>query len=192
MFSRIRLAFGLTLVLSLMTSITVFAKGSFSFITVTGPDLKETVRISDPVLTHDFFAFADYYRDKTEAPADPGAGYEIQRYYVTNGREVPFDRLHYYPDTGFVYYDGIVNGSSEYDGEWYTAKPEIKTVFEDALPKHGQSAAPASQPESVQAVAQARSDMAITRGQFVMPVIVAAGLVAVFLLTLRLRLRNQD
>jgi hypothetical protein len=119
--------------LALFTSMTVLAKGGYMFILITGPDLKEPVRKSDLALTEDFFTFADFYRDGTEAPADPGIGYEITRYYVDGNRESPFDKLHYYPDTGFVYYDGIVNGSSEYDRKWYTAKPDIKTIFESAL-----------------------------------------------------------
>ena len=133
MFSRFRIAAGLALLLALFTSLTVLAKGSFAFISITGPDLKEAVRVSDPALTTDPFVFADFFQDRTEAPDDPGIGYEITRYYVDGNRESAFDKLHYYPDTGFVYYDGIVDGSSEYDGKWYTANPHIKTTFESAL-----------------------------------------------------------
>jgi hypothetical protein len=133
MFTRIRTAIGFAVLTALVMTISAFAKGGFSFIAITGPNLKEEIRSTDLTLTEDFFAFADFYRNKTSAPADPGPGYEITRYYVDGKREIAFDRLHYYPETGFVYYDGIVNGSSEYDGEWYTAKPEIETVFESAL-----------------------------------------------------------
>lgn len=134
MFSRIRIALGLAVTLTLFSSITGFAKGGFAFIAVTGADLKDEVRLSDPALTQGFFTFADFYRDQTEAPADPGVGYEITRYYVDGNRETAFDTLHYYPATGYVYYDGIANGgSSEYDGKWYTAVPEIKSTFETAL-----------------------------------------------------------
>ena len=132
MFSRFRIAAGLALLLALFTFMNVLAKGSFAFISITGPDLKEAVRVSDPVLT-EVFTFADFFQDRTEAPVDPGIGYEITRYYVDGNRESAFDKLHYYPETGFVYYDGIVNGSSEYDGKWYAAKPDIKTIFESAL-----------------------------------------------------------
>ena len=118
MFSRFRIAAGLALLLTLFTFITVLAKGAFSFISITGPDLKEPVRVSDLALTEDFFTFADFYRDRVEEPSSPGTGYEITRYYVDGNRESAFDKLHYYPDTGFVYYDGIVNGSSEYDRKW--------------------------------------------------------------------------
>jgi hypothetical protein len=130
---RIRVAIGLAFVAILTATITAFAKGGFSFVAITGSGLKDEIRSTDPALTEDFFAFADFYRDKTSEPANPGTGYEITRYYIDSKREIVFDRLHYYPKTGFVYYDGIVNGSSEYDGEWYTAKPEIRRVFKSAL-----------------------------------------------------------
>ena len=131
--SRIRIALGLALLLSLLTSVTISAKGDFYLIVVTGADLKDEVRILDPALTTGFFAFANFSRDKAEAPVDPGVGYEITRYYLDGGAEIAFDKLHYYPAAGFVYYDGIVNGSSEYDRKWYTAQPGIKTTFETTL-----------------------------------------------------------
>ena len=140
MFSRARITIVLTILLTLIPSLTVLAKGGFSFVAITGSNLKDTLRSSDIALTEDFFAFADFYRNKTEAPANPGKAYEITRYYVDGNRERAFDRLHYYPDTGFVFYDGIVNGSSEYDGKWYTAKPGIEVTFKKAISNHIQAA----------------------------------------------------
>ena len=133
MFSRIRNAAGLALLLALISSMTVLAKGGFAFISITGPGIEGEIRATDLELTEDFFAFADFYRDKIEAPSDPGEGFEITRYYIDGTREVIFDQLHYYPSTGFVFYDGLVNGDSEYDGEWYSANPAVKTVFESSL-----------------------------------------------------------
>lgn len=133
MLSRIRNAVGLACLLALITSMAVLAKGGFSFISITGPGIDEEIRATDLKLTEDFFAFADFYRDKIEAPKEPGMGYEIRRYYIDGKREILFDQLHYYPSTGFVFYDGIVNGDSEYDGEWYSANPAIKTAFESAV-----------------------------------------------------------
>ena len=193
MSARFRIAFGFALSLILMTSITVFAKGGFSFITIAGPGLDEEVRSTDPALTTDFFAFADYYQDKTEVPAKPGTGYEITRYYIDGSREIAFDRLHYYPDTGFVYYDGIAGGgSSEYDGEWYTAKPEIKTIFESALAKPALPSASVSQPEPIQSVAQVQARKSVSQLSYVMPIASMTGLVLIFVLALRLRRRSSD
>jgi hypothetical protein len=133
---------------------TVFAKGGFSFITITGADLKDVVRVTDKSLTISFFAFANFYEDRTDAPADPGVGYEITRYYIDGKREIAFDSLHYYPEAGFVFYDGIINGESEYDDEWYTADPEIKTVFESALTAQIKPVTSVSQPQSVKPIEQ--------------------------------------
>lgn len=133
MFARIRIALGLAALLSIVASTSALAKGGFDFIAVTGADLETEIRFTARALTEDFFAFASFYENKTEAPADPGTAYEITRHYSQGARDIIFDRLHYYPETGFVFYDGIENGESEYDGEWYTARPEIKPLFEAAL-----------------------------------------------------------
>ena len=140
MFIRVRVAIGIALAASLMTSMTASAKGGFDFITITGPDLKEALQVTDARLTEDFFTFANFFEDKATAPADPGQGFEITRHYIQGVSDVVFDRLHYYPETGFVFYDGIENGDSEYDGEWYTANPEIRVVFELALTVQSASA----------------------------------------------------
>lgn len=181
MFFRIRVAFGIALLVALVASITAFAKGGFSFISITGGKLKEELRVSDPALTTDFFAFADFSQDKTKAPANPGAGYEITRYYVDGKREIIFDRLHYYPETGFVFYDGIENGESEYDGEWYTARPEIKTVFESVLPGQIKSVAPAAQ-QPVPASEQAQSNTSNLQTQTILLIVIATALAVILLL----------
>jgi hypothetical protein len=186
MFSRFRIAAGLALLLALLTPITALAKGAFSFISITGPDLKEPIRISDLALTEDFFTFADFYRDGTETPADPGIGYEITRYYVDGKRESAFDKLHYYPDTGFVYYDGIVNGSSEYDKKWYTARPDIKTIFESAIysqirlvmlgsPEAAQALVPP--PQSVNTIDPTQASQIFPQPQLILLITVSAILV---------------
>jgi len=179
MFARIRIALGLALLLSLFTSITVFAKGGFfSFITVAGVQLTDEVRITDLALTEDYFTFADFYQNKTEAPTDPGLGYEITRYYVNESADTAFDTLHYYPETGYVYYDGIVSGSSEYDGKWYIAQSGIKSAFETALymqirlmnlgtPEGSRMMVPPAEPSTVAAIPQTQS---------ILPVVLTAGL----------------
>ena len=154
MFTRNRAAFAISVLFSLLISISVFAKGGFDFISITGPNLKEAVRVSDTALTEDFFTFANFYEDKTKAPADAGEGYEILRYYVDGKREIVFDRLHYYPETGFVFYDGIENGESEYDDEWYIANPETKAVFESALSAQMASAALSEKQQPISSASQ--------------------------------------
>ena len=126
--------FQLLLLILLTTTVgTAFAKGQFSFITIAGSGLREVIKVVDPALTDDFFAFSEFFKSATEEPANPGEGYEVTRYFVDDGRDIAFDHLHYYPYTGYVYYDGLVTGWSEYDGKWYTAKAAIKDAFISAI-----------------------------------------------------------
>ena len=66
MFTRLRIAAGLALAVLLITSMTAFAKGGFDFITITGPNLKQAVRVTDTSLTTDFFTFANFYEAKSQ------------------------------------------------------------------------------------------------------------------------------
>jgi hypothetical protein len=115
----------------------VSAKGNFDYLAVKGPGITGEINITNPALTADFFVFADFTQGEVPVPADPGQGYEVVRVYVemTNGKPspTPFDQLHYYPYTGYVFYDGLVNGSSEYDGKWYAANPSAEAPFRAAL-----------------------------------------------------------
>ncbi len=111
----------------------VFAKGNFTYLSVKGPGLTGELTLTNPALTEDFFAFADFLKGAIDAPPDPGEGYQVIRIHVENNKDVPFDLLHYYPYTGFVYYDGLVDGSSEYDKKWYTANPSAEEPFRAAL-----------------------------------------------------------
>lgn len=135
MFKRlICLSFAFGILLSFTA---VFAKGNFDYLAVKGPGITGEINITNPALTGDFFAFADFTQGAIPPPADPGQGYQVVRVYVetVNGKPSPkpFDQLHYYPYTGYVFYDGIVNGSSEYDGKWYAANPAAEQPFRAAL-----------------------------------------------------------
>lgn len=185
MFIRIKRSIELALILTMFTSFTVLAKGGFAFITVTGTDMIDPIRITDTGLTGGFFVFANFYEDKAEAPVNPGEGYEITRYYVDSKRETAFDHLHYYPDIGYVFYDGIVNGSSEYDGKWYKAAPNIRSVFEAALLTQTQPAKIFPQSQPVEATGQ--SNASITQNQPVMIIASVAGLILALVLAYQLR-----
>jgi len=121
----------------LIPSVLVFAKGEFDYITVKGPGITGEIDVTNPELTQDFFTFADFTQGEAPAPADPGQGYRIVRVYVeftdSKPKDLPFDQLHYYPYTGYVYYDGLVEGSSEYDGKWYAANPAAEKPFRSVL-----------------------------------------------------------
>jgi hypothetical protein len=120
-------------VVVLLSSMHVFAKGAFDYITIKGPGITGEINVTSPALTQDFFAFADFSKGSIEPPVNPGEGYQILRVYVVDLNPQVFDQLHYYPYTGYVYYDGIVNGSSEYDGKWYIANPSVEAPFKAVL-----------------------------------------------------------
>lgn len=130
MSARLRFASVLVLLMAFALAGRAFAKGGFSFIMVSGPGLPEPVRVTDTRLTADFFVFANFFEDRTNAPEHPGEAYVITRHYVDGSRDWAFDQLQYYPGSGLVYYDGIVNGWSEYDDHWYTAQPGISELFD--------------------------------------------------------------
>jgi len=117
--------------------VSAVASGGFDYITVRGPGLTSDLDITNPALTSDFFVFADFTKGPIDPPADPGEGYEVVRVYVVtknqNPTPTPFDLLYYYPYTGYVYYDGLANGSSEYDKKWYVANPAANEPFRAAL-----------------------------------------------------------
>jgi hypothetical protein len=131
MFSRVQMALAITGALLALSTTAALAKGKFAFISVAGGSLNSEIRLYDAAVTLDWFVFADLGGGRVPAPAStPQGGYEITRYYIDGRRAVAFDHLHYYPQAGLVYYDGIVNGWSDYDGKWYQAKPGIKAIFE--------------------------------------------------------------
>ena len=119
--------------LLLLPSMFVLAKGEFDYITIKGPGITGEITVTNPALTADFFAFADFTQDSINAPVDPGQGYQVIRVYVVDNKDQLFDQLHYYPYTGFVYYDGLIGGSSEYDGKWFAANPSAEEPFRAAL-----------------------------------------------------------
>ncbi|MBI3162247.1 MAG: hypothetical protein HYZ23_07040 [Chloroflexi bacterium] len=122
------------LTILLINPVAAFAKGPYSLITVSGPGIAGEINMEDPALL-EFFAFANFLKP-VDAPADPGKGYEITRSWVDASTKAiqSFDQLHYYPDTGYVYYDGLLGDAySEYDEKWYLADVKIKTVFLDQI-----------------------------------------------------------
>ena len=111
----------------------VFAKGPFTYLTIKGPGISGDISVTDPAML-DFFAFADFSKGGIDAPANLGEGYEVTRSFVDENDNVQnFDMLHYYPDTRYVYYDGLIGGSSEYDKQWYVARPDVEAGFQSAL-----------------------------------------------------------
>jgi hypothetical protein len=128
-------------VLLLVVLITIFvpslalAKGDFAYITVSGQGLQGELTLTTDTFVRDFFAFADFSKDRIDPPLDydPDFAFEITRFYLEDTKPYPFDRLIYYPDQGYVYYVGLAEGTSEYDGQWFNANPAIEAPFRAAL-----------------------------------------------------------
>jgi len=119
--------------LILFPTTAALADGKFDYIVVKGFGITGDINASNPLLTQDHYAFADFSKGSVNPPADPGIGYQVVRMYAKGSKGVPFDQLHYYPDSGYVFYDGIVNGFTEDGSKWYVANPAVEKPFRAAL-----------------------------------------------------------
>lgn len=81
-------------------------------------------------------------------PEDAGSGYELTRFFRTTDPAIETipgfqadDRAIYYSSRsggpGYVFYAGIFNGSSEYDGKWFPARPQGEQELRRILTQHG-------------------------------------------------------
>ncbi len=81
----------------------------------------------------------DLHCGAIEEPTDVADGYLLQRQYQVRVDEFnTFDEVIYYPSTtadqrGYVFYKGIVNGSSEYDNNWYYVTREAEIALQRLL-----------------------------------------------------------
>ena len=115
------------------------AKGPFDLLVVCD-GLGTCFEVADPPLL-DFFSFADFTQPLEDAPQPKpeAASLLITRYGLdrTSGEFIPFDRLRYYGDVagsaGYVYYEGLINGRSEYKGYWYRASPSGEKALMQAI-----------------------------------------------------------
>jgi len=87
-----------------------------------------------------FTAFTDF-RLRTAPPQRSGPVYEVDR----DG----WDHRRYYPGVagapGAVYYEGLYNGSSEYDRQWFAVPPEQDAALRQVLAANSLTAAAAQQ-----------------------------------------------
>jgi len=147
---RLRALIGLALSLLLMLLAfprAASAKGAFGLVVISG-GLAADIEVTDRHLL-DFGSFNDFSQSLIEAPADPGTGYVISRGWPNDAFTpfAPWDRLRYYPGAagqpGYVFYEGLVNGSSEYDGHWYRASADAEKYMLPLLAAQLAPAAPA-------------------------------------------------
>lgn len=118
------------LLLILLLPAAAGAKGRFERVTIAEEGSTVETLVTDEALL-DFFAFSVYPKQVlAQAPRPTTKAYVVTRGgFTPDGVYHAFDRLHYYPaaspgHSGFVYYDGLVSGWSEYDHKWYAASAE--------------------------------------------------------------------
>ena len=135
-----RKIFTILLVLGLLAIPTAaLANGDFTYLLVKRHGITGEIILTNPALTTDFFAFADFTQGEVTPPADPGQGYDIVRIYIVDVDGKPtaqaFDQLLYFPytDAGYVYYVAVAEGTSEYTGKWFAANPSADEPFRAVL-----------------------------------------------------------
>jgi hypothetical protein len=76
-----------------------------------------------------------------EEPDRVGTGYDLIRGGFNGDQFIPFDHLIYYPNSSMgeavVYYVGLVNGGSEYDGHWFQVTAEGDAAMRAILAENG-------------------------------------------------------
>ncbi len=125
---------------------TALAKGPMQSIGIAWPGSSEIIWTEDSTVLEylSLAQFEDFYQ-AVEFPVKipVSGGIEINRYYQANELTTPvhFDQLFYFRNTesepGYVYYYGLVNGWSEYDGRWFRVKPKAEQVLLDFLKERG-------------------------------------------------------
>lgn len=129
--------------LVLVITIPVFAKGVFSKVTIEAPVLVEPIEVTDTQQLEalGMMELMDVFSDVEVNPADLGTGYALTRYGFMGTEYVPFDQVIYYPgesgQSAHIFYVGIVNGSSEYDGRWFEANAAGDAMMQQILAEHG-------------------------------------------------------
>jgi hypothetical protein len=101
--------------------------------------------VTDPAVyeTVDLIALMNVDTGEVMPPAGLGKGYLMERYYLDeSGRRHFYDQAIFFFDPaggerGWVYYIGIYEGSSEYDGKWFRARAAGTEAVRTVLEEHG-------------------------------------------------------
>ena len=112
---------------------------SSNLVILNGPGLAEDTQLDDPIFTHFLsLTLLEDVENPIEEPSELGHAYTLDRWFLDeDGRGGHFDTATYYthPDggLGYVYYDGIHNGWSEYDEQWYQVNPISEAVMRQVI-----------------------------------------------------------
>lgn len=126
-----RAILGLIITVLLGTGV-ILGKGPANKIILTTPDGR-TIEITDRAML-EVLSMTTLELFPVSIPQPEGVtgeGYELERQYKDGNTHRTFDRVRYYPAgyTGYVFYVGIENGWSEYDGKWFSANPAAVYVM---------------------------------------------------------------
>lgn len=134
---RITILALLLVVSALLPARPVAAKGAFDRVTISGPGLTGELAVTAAMLHLPFIDNLEDDRSPVAPPVNPGAGYDLIRYYGFRA----FDHVRYYPDRqggrGAVYYVGIVNGAGPDDGKWFPATEAGERMLLRVLTEYG-------------------------------------------------------
>ncbi len=118
-------------------------KGIANRVIISGEGIEGEIIVSDPqaLMPLSMGILENFQSGVIDPPfenPDSMPAYELKRYLRTQGENyTQFDSVRYYPDPvggrGYVYYVGIHNGWSEYDGKWFLVQPEGESVLKHLL-----------------------------------------------------------
>jgi hypothetical protein len=122
-----------------------YAKGPMPVRITAGGDLWVPFNVTDPeaYAAIDLFTLMDLDTGEVSPPAGLGEGYLMERFWVDEGgARHDFDQAMFFFDPaggerGWVFYIGIYQGSSEYDGKWFQARAAGTGAMRAILEENG-------------------------------------------------------
>lgn len=118
------------------------AKGPADKVTINGTELTEEIEVAAAeALQALSIGQLEDFKSPIAAPSEVGPGYEVTRYYKDGANFIAIDHVRYHPDPaggrGYVFYIGLVNGWSQYDGKWFRATAQGEQALQRILAENG-------------------------------------------------------
>jgi hypothetical protein len=128
-------AFILLILALSLTAVSAEAMGKFDLIVMESEGLSFQVFDSEFL---DFYAFSNFAEANISDPPSMEKGILVTRYSPVDDVYIePYDQLIYYPSTngsgGYVFYVGLMDGSSDYDQKWYQGNPEAEMMINNTF-----------------------------------------------------------
>jgi hypothetical protein len=128
-------AFILLILALSLTAVPADAMGKFDLIVLESEGLSFQVFDSEFL---DFYAFSNFAEANISDPPTMEKGILVTRYSPVDDVYIePYDQLIYYPSTdgsgGYVFYVGVMDGSSDYDRKWYQGNPEAEMMINNTF-----------------------------------------------------------